>query len=95
MRRIFKDISIQRIVWLVSFFIILNLMLLAPMIVKEETQINSFGKSLLHLSAILLLPWYFTNSMPTLLVGLLANSFFWAVVLERIIFFIRRGLTRI
>ena len=85
----------QRVVWFVSFFIVLNLMVLAPMIVKEEAQINSFWKDLLYLSPILLFPWYYANSIPILLVGVLVNSFFWGVVLERIIFFTRRGLTRI
>ncbi len=70
-------------------------MVLAPMVVKDEVQINSFGKALIYLSPILLFPWYFFNSIPMLLVGVLVNSFFWAVVSERIIFFIRYGLTRI
>jgi hypothetical protein len=95
MKRIFKGISIQRIVWFVSFFIILNLMVLAPMVVEEEVQINSFGKALLHLSPILLFPWYLANSIPLLLLGVLVNGFFLAVVFERVIFFIRLGLTRI
>jgi hypothetical protein len=94
MKRIFKGVSIQRIVWLVSFFIILNLMVLAPTTVEDVGQINWFGKALLHLSPILLFPWYFTNSVPMLLVGVLVNSFFWAVIFERAIFFISRRLTR-
>jgi hypothetical protein len=95
MKRIFKGVSIQRIVWLVSFFIILNLMVLAPTTVEDVGQINWFGKALLHLSPILLFPWYFTNNVPMLLVGVLVNSFFWAVIFERAIFFISRRLARI
>jgi hypothetical protein len=95
MRRIFKGISIQRIVWLVSFFIILNLMVLAPMVAEGKVQINWFGKALLYLAPILLFPWYLAKSMSLLLVGVLVNSFFWTALFERIIFFIQRGLTRI
>ena len=95
MRRIFKGISIQTILWLGSFFIILNLMVVAPMLVEDVGQLNWFWKALLHLSPILLYPWYFSYSIPILLVGLLVNSFFGAVIFERVIFFIRRGLTGI
>lgn len=61
-------------------------MVLAPTVLKEGVQINWFGKALIYLSPILLFPWYFANSIPMLLVGVLVNSFFWAVVFERIIF---------